>query len=132
MRTVHQINSLAASQNNLSCVLNVIDGTNHMSDKGKKDAVYISNSMLSLMNTIDPNKMLLNAIAFDGSSKVQIAGNIMAQHFSWVTVIHGAEHVVSIIFEAIVKITPFKQYSYSCKMVSRLTIFLHGNCFFLH
>jgi len=98
----------------------VIDCTNHMSEGGKKDAGYIANSMLPLMNTIDTNKMLFNVIAFEGASNVQKAGMIMAQHFPRVTVIHGAEHVVSIIFEKIIKITPFKQYSHFCKVVSTL------------
>jgi hypothetical protein len=120
IKTVPQINILAASPNNPGCVLDVIDCTNQMSEGGEKDAGYTVNSMLLLMNTIDPNKILFNVIAFDGASNVQKAGTIMAQHFPRVTVIHGAEHVVSIIFEKIVKITPFKQYSHFCKMVSTL------------
>jgi hypothetical protein len=57
--------------------------------------------MLSLMTSIDPDKRLFNviALAFDSAFNVQKVGEIMAQHFPRVTVIHGAEYVVSIIFE---------------------------------
>ena len=44
IKTVPQINILAASPSSPGCVLNVIDCTNHMSDGGKKDAAYISKS----------------------------------------------------------------------------------------
>ena len=45
-----------------------------MSEGGKKDAGYIANSMLPLMNTIDRDKMLFNVIAFDRASNIQKAG----------------------------------------------------------
>ena len=117
IKTVPQINTLAASPNNPGCVLDVVDCSKHMSVGGKKDATYISSAMLPLMTSIDPDKRLFNVIAFDGASNAQKAGESMAQHFPRVTVIHGAEHVVSSIFEKIVKLTPFKQYSQFCKLV---------------
>jgi len=71
IKTVAQINILAASPNNPGCVLDVVDCSKHMSVGGKNDATYISNAMLPLMTSIDPNKRLFNVIAFDGASNEQ-------------------------------------------------------------
>jgi hypothetical protein len=49
IKTVPQVNILAASPSIPGCVLDVIDCTNHMSDGGKKDAAYIYQSQCLLL-----------------------------------------------------------------------------------
>ena len=52
-------NILASLPTKPSCVLDVVDCTNHMMAAGKKDAWYIAKQILPLMQHIDPNKIAL-------------------------------------------------------------------------
>jgi hypothetical protein len=56
IKTLPQINILAASPNVPGCMLDVIICPNHMAVGDMKDSNYISNSMLPLMTAIGPNK----------------------------------------------------------------------------
>ena len=70
------INILASLPTNPSCVLDVVDCTNHMMTAGKKDAWYIAKQILPLMRLIDPNKNRINVVSFDGAYNVQKAGDL--------------------------------------------------------
>ena len=50
------------------------------------------------MQEIDPDKELIDLVAFDGASNMQKAAKLMAEHYPRVTVIAGLEHTVSLIF----------------------------------
>ena len=56
IKTVPQMDILAASPNNPGRVLDMVDCSKHMSVGGKKYATYISNAMLPLMTSIDPDR----------------------------------------------------------------------------
>jgi hypothetical protein len=111
------INVMASSPNNPACVLDVIDCTGHQQAGGKKDAKFISQEMLKFMVKIDPKKQYFTQILFDGASNVQKAGQCMAQHYPRAEVNHGAEHVVALVMEKFVNLTPLKEYSKFAKMV---------------
>ena len=67
--------------------------------------------MLKYMIKIDPKKQFITQIVFDGASNVQKVGKIMAQHYPQAEVNHGVEHVVALVMENFVKMSPFKEYS---------------------
>jgi hypothetical protein len=98
IKDIPQVNVIAASENNPSCCLDVIDCSNHMSIGGKKDAWYICKLFLPILNEIDPKKELIDLVAFDGTLNIQKAAKLMAEHFPRVSVIAGLEHTVSLIF----------------------------------
>ena len=87
---------------------------------GKKDAKFIAREMLKYMIKIDPKKQFITQIVFDGASNVQKVGKIMAQHYLQAKVNHGVEHVVALVMEKFVKMSPFKEYSKFAKLVSHL------------
>jgi hypothetical protein len=93
-----QINVMACSENNPSCCLDVIDCSKWVSEGNKKDAWYVAKCFLPLMREIDPNKELIDLVAFDGASNMQKAAKLIAEHFPRVSVIAGLEHTVSLIF----------------------------------
>ena len=58
--------------------------------------------MLQVLRKLDNiKKGSVTQIMFDGASNVQKAGAIIAQHYPFASVEHGAEHVVSLIFEKV-------------------------------
>ena len=50
--------------------------------------------------------MYVDSIFFDGAANIQKAGEILAVKFPSITVLHGAEHVVSLLFSDIAKRIP--------------------------
>jgi hypothetical protein len=98
IKDIPQVNVIAASENNPTCCLDVIDCNNHMSIGGKKDVWYICKLFLPIMREIDPKKELIDSVAFDGASNMQKAAKLMAEHFPRVSVIAGLKHTNSLIF----------------------------------
>jgi hypothetical protein len=118
IKTVPLINVLAAGVHNPGCVLDIVDCTEHMSEGGIKDADYISREMIPLMKSIDPEQKKIDLILFDGAGNVQKAGNIMSQYFPRATVSHCPAHVISLIFDKVIKLQPYNDLSRFCKIVS--------------
>ena len=58
------------------------------------------------MEQLGSKKTLIDTVFFDGSSNVQKAGELLEVDFPMVTVLHGAEHVVSLFFADIAKKIP--------------------------
>jgi hypothetical protein len=52
---------------------------------------------------LDPDKVLIDLVFFDGASNVQKAGRILEAYNPLITSLHGAEHVVSLFFQDISK-----------------------------
>jgi hypothetical protein len=96
---VPRMNILASSAGNPSCVLDVVNCTNHVAEGNKKDAFYICQLMLHHMYKIDPDKTMFDLIAFDGATNVQKAAILIKQHFPRCVVIVGLEHTVYIYLE---------------------------------
>ncbi|KAL3769143.1 hypothetical protein ACHAWU_001211 [Discostella pseudostelligera] len=84
------------------------DCTDHMASGGKKDAPYIADLFEAKVNELDPTKRLTDIFLFDGASNVQKAGRLLAIKFPHAYCFHGGEHVVSLFFASIAKLTPIK------------------------
>ena len=50
------------------------------------------------MRKIDPNKSITDVVIFDGSSNVQLAGELFKIHHKMVSVMRVVEHSVSLFF----------------------------------
>ena len=111
------INVCAASANNPTCVLDVVDCTNHMSKGGKKDAAYIVKQMMPLMKTIDPDQELIDLIAFNRASNVQKAGQMLSEHWPRCSVIQGIEHTLSLVFRKLSALHPVNEMNLIAKKV---------------
>ena len=86
-------------------ILAISDCTSHMTKGGMKDADYIANTLfLPHFEIIDPNKTIIDLVAFDGAANVQKSGRILCEDYPKCTVIHGGEHVVSLVCGDICKL----------------------------
>ena len=100
------VNILAAGVNNPSAMLDIVDCTKHCSAGFKKDARYLAGEFTPVIekihNATDTHgkkcKKAVQLITFDGAFNFQKAAKIIIQTFPWMTVIHGAEHAVSLFF----------------------------------
>lgn len=90
---------------NCCAVLDIIDCTDHMEVGGKKDAKYIADMFEEHIASLDPHGLHLNAILFDGASNVQKAGRAIQARYPQVSVLHGVEHVVSLFFSDVAKLS---------------------------
>ena len=92
------INIMASGIHQRSAVLDIIDTSNHLSKGGLKDARYIAGLFQPHIESLDPQHCLVDTVFFDGAANVQKAGRILEQTYPRITVLHGAEHVVSLFF----------------------------------
>jgi hypothetical protein len=88
--------------------LQIKDCSAHMSSGGKKDASYIADLFEAKMSEIDPTHLWTDVIFFDGASNVQKAGRVLTVKFQHAYCFHAGEHVVSLFFASIAKLTPIK------------------------
>ncbi len=74
------------------------------------------------MDEIDIEKKLTDCFLFDGASNVQTAGAIMCARYPRAMCFHGGEHVLSLFFSNLSKITPIQvSYIFFALFVSSLT-----------
>ncbi len=100
-----------SSPNNPFALLDIVDCTSEMAKGGKKDAKYIAGLLKPIISQIEQTKALNNQkadhrgvvdlVLFDGASNVQNAGKLVSIIYPRITVVHGAEHVVSLFFKDI-------------------------------
>ena len=102
------MNVLAMTATVSPMTIAIQDCSSHMAEGGKKDAVYVASLFEERVGEFDSQNQLTDVFFFDGASNVQKAGEVlMAKHprsFSF----HGGEHVVSLFFSSIAKLTPIK------------------------
>jgi hypothetical protein len=102
---------LGSSPNNPFALLDIVDCTSEMAKGGEKDAKYIAgllNPIISwIEQTIDPDNQMtdhwgvVDLVLFDGASNVQNAGKLVSITYPRITVVHVAEHVISLFFKDI-------------------------------
>jgi hypothetical protein len=102
---------LGSSPNNPFSLLDIVDCTSETAKGGKKDAKYIAGLLKPIISWIeetkDPNNQktdyrgVVDLLLFDGASNVQNAANLVSITYPHITVVHGAEHVVSLFFKDI-------------------------------
>jgi hypothetical protein len=112
--TIHKVPMtfvLGSSPNNPFALLDIVDFTSEMAKGGKKDAKYIAGLLKPIISrteqTKDPNNQktdqqgVVDLVLFDGASNVQNAGKLVSITYPLITVVHGAQHVVSLFFKDI-------------------------------
>lgn len=104
------INVLCAGVFNPAAVLEIVNCSSHLQGGGKKDASYIASLFNPHLEELDPHKTLVDLLYFDGASNVQKAGSIIGAIYPRVTCLHGAEHVVSLFFSDICKISSIQAF----------------------
>jgi hypothetical protein len=128
IKSVPLVNVLAASPNNPSALLEIVDCTCHMAAGGKKDAPYLSDMILPLIKKIEEREDkkkkigLVDLVLFDGASNVSKAGKLLAINHPRITSLHGAEHVLALFFKDV-----YTKVRYIC--VCEITMFLFDCCF---
>jgi len=102
IKSVPLINILAAGPNNPFALLDIIDCTTHLQNQGKKDAPYIAEMILPLIERMENTRDIRNnkhsgivdLLLMDNASNVQKGSRILVIHHPRITVGHGAKHVV--------------------------------------
>jgi len=85
-------------------LVDIVDCTDQLRKGGKKDGTFISNIIFPLLERFDKMKNLTDIVFFDGGSNFQLAGRILQAKYPRITVVHGLEHVLSLVFDDIAKI----------------------------
>ena len=103
IKSVPLMNVMAAGIHNPSALLDIVDCSGHLAKGGKKDARYIAQEVIQpLLARIESKSTTMashvDLVWFDSASNVQNAGHILQQLHPRITVGHGAEHVVSLLF----------------------------------
>jgi hypothetical protein len=102
------INILASGVHDPAAILEIVDCTSHLEGGGKKDAEYISNLFLPYLDMFEGlQKDTTDLVIFDGASHVQKAGRILQARYPRISVIHGAEHVVSLFYQDLFRLEEF-------------------------
>jgi hypothetical protein len=102
------INILASSVHMPVGCLKIVDCSAHLESNGRKDASYISQLFLPHIIEIENQvPRCTDLVIFDGASNVQKAGALLEAQFPHISVIHGAEHVISLMYHDVFKLTPF-------------------------
>ncbi len=122
---------LGSSPNNPFALLDIVDCTSEMAKGGKKDVKYIAGLLKSIISRIEETKdhnnqktdhrAVVDLLLFDGASNVQNAANLVSITYPCITVVHGAEHVVSLFFKDIFTKMPvfhcLSQFSKWCRNI---------------
>jgi hypothetical protein len=101
------INILAASPNNPSALLEIVDCTSQMAIGGKKDATYLASVVRRNITAIkahantrhQKHQAVVDLVQYNGINNIQLSGRILARHHPCITVCHGAEHAISLVFK---------------------------------
>lgn len=142
IRKIPFMNVMACGAFESAAVLDIHDCSKHLSTGKKKDAAYIANDLfVPWIKKIDPGGRNTDIVFFDGASNVQKAGEVLAGHFPRISVVHGAEHVVSLFFKDVAALPPMKtlirvyKQAYrvfgTCAMHAPYTIFAKQGKFFV-
>jgi hypothetical protein len=104
VKIMPMVNMLCAGVHEPAGCLEIADCTGHLEYCGNKDARYIADQFKPHMSELNPNGYLIDCIFFYGASNVQKAGSILQVMYPRTTVLHGAEHVVSLFFKDLSKL----------------------------
>jgi hypothetical protein len=99
-----------------------------MAKGGKKDAKYIAGLLTPIISRIKEtnnqktdHQGVVDLLLFDGTSNVQNAAKLASITYPRITVVHGAEHVVSLFFKDIFTKMPvfqcLSQFSIRCRNI---------------
>ena len=120
IKKVPLMNFLASSPNNPFALLEIVDCSNEMASGGNKNAKYIASLIKPIISRIEKTKDphckrtgdhrgVVDLLLFNGASNVQKAAKLVSVEYPRITVIHGAEHVISLFFKDVfTKVEAFK------------------------
>ena len=97
------VNMMAVGVHCPPATIEIADCSGHMVTGGKKDAEFIANQFLPKLEEYDPNKELVDIVAFDGAYNVQKAGLLLTIPYPGITVLNGIEHCVALFFKDLSK-----------------------------
>jgi hypothetical protein len=106
VKTFPLLNRLAAGVNNSFALLDIADCTGHLAKVGRRMRSTLQKSSCHSFSRLSQRRIylkgnheeLLTLYFFDGASNVQNAAKILRAFNPHITVGHGAEHVVSLLF----------------------------------
>ena len=102
------INILASLVHERAGCLSIVDCTGHLQADGRKNAEYISSLFLPHIARMEESiPKCTDLIIFDGAANVQKAGLLVETRYPHVSVIHGAEHVISLFYSDIFRLPEF-------------------------
>ena len=103
------INILASSVHCPVGCLRIVDCSGHLESDGRKDAAYIADLFLPLITEMEEKKpQCTDLVIFDGASNVQKAGLLLEAKFPHLSVMHGAEHVISLFYSDVFCLREFE------------------------
>jgi hypothetical protein len=118
IRKCPMVNILASCVHLPACCLEILDCQDHMGQGGKKDAGYIASCFEPYMEMLlYKGNNVVDLILFDGAANMQKAGRVLATKYKRLTVLHGAEHVMSLFFNDIFKIPEIRIFMKICKII---------------
>jgi hypothetical protein len=88
-------------------LLDIVGCTSDMEKGGRKNAKYIVGLLKPIIQTKDPNNQetdhrgVVDLMLFDSASNVQNAGKLVSITYPCITIVYGAENVVSLLFKDI-------------------------------
>jgi hypothetical protein len=102
------INILASSVHLPVGCLRIVDCTGHLQANGRKDAAYISELFVPhIVEMEKTSPKCTDLVIFDGASNVQKAGQLLEAKFPNISVMHGAEHVISLFYNDVFRLKEF-------------------------
>jgi hypothetical protein len=118
VKKVPLLNALASCVYNTAICLEIVDCSGHMEEGGKKDAKYIAGQFIPYIDACESEKKnVVDLVLFDGASNVQAAGQVLVACYPRITVLHGAEHVISLFFSDIFQIAEFSDFIVICRLL---------------
>ena len=91
--------NVLAYTNNPFALLEIVDCTNQMAKRGKKDAEYLCSVIRSFIWQLEdlanvrkkgPKPSIVDLVMFDGTSNAQLCGRLLAKYHPHITVCHRA------------------------------------------
>eukprot|EP00428_Durinskia_dybowskii_P004068 CAMPEP_0170291710 /NCGR_PEP_ID=MMETSP0116_2-20130129/45948_1 /TAXON_ID=400756 /ORGANISM="Durinskia baltica, Strain CSIRO CS-38" /LENGTH=1013 /DNA_ID=CAMNT_0010543199 /DNA_START=29 /DNA_END=3070 /DNA_ORIENTATION=+ len=100
--------------------LAIVDCSGHLQADGKKDAAYISELFIPHITELETAvPSCTDLVIFDGASNVQKAGLLLEAKFPHLSVIHGAEHVISLFYSDVFHLREFKLLKTTNRLIYR-------------
>ena len=105
------VNFLVSSANNPFGIMDFIDCSEQCAAGKKKDAEYLAAKYIPLIKKLEDRPKIdgkktpgiVDLVVFDGATNVQKASQILAARYPRITVLHGAGHVMGLVFSDIFK-----------------------------
>lgn len=114
------INILASSVHLPVGCLRIVDCTGHLQADGRKDAAYIADLFVPHIREMEKTTpKCTDLVIFDGASNVQKAGQLLQAKFPHISVLHGAEHVISLFYNDVFRLKEFDMLKNINRMIYR-------------